>query len=163
MKGKEGIINFMVIVALLGYIICSLLLFKEAFELKGQENPKTNPALMYLASALTGLVGGIVAAAFGVKTDSDGNDANALNTSGSTATSSGKLKIQRVGEFAMGANEEKLKEKLGNLYAWSYILVGVASIVIWAILSTDATQSITTNATTFIGMMLAIVSAFFKD
>lgn len=160
MKGKEGIINFMVIVALLGYIICSLLLFKEAFELKGQENPKTNPALMYMASALTGLVGGIVAAAFGVKTDSD---ANALNTSGGAATSSGKLKIQRVGEFAMGANEEKLKEKLGNLYAWSYILVGVASIVIWAVLSTDATQSITTNATTFIGMMLAIVSAFFKD
>jgi hypothetical protein len=154
MKGKEGIINFMVIVALLGYIICSVLLFKEAFELKGQENPKTNPALMYLASALTGLVGGIVAAAFGVKTNPDDASASA---------SSGKIKMQRVGEFAMGANEEKLKEKLGTLYAWAYILVGTASIVIWAILSTDATQSITTNATTFIGMMLAIVSAFFKD
>jgi hypothetical protein len=160
MKGKEGIINFMVIVALLGYIICSLLLFKEAFELKGQENPKTNPALMYLASALTGLVGGIVAAAFGVKTKGDGVET--LNSSGNP-TSSGKIKIQRVGEFAMGANEEKLKEILGSLYAWAYILIGVASIVIWAMLSADATQSITTNATTFIGMMLAIVSAFFKE
>ncbi len=160
MKGKEGIINFMVIVALLGYIICSLLLFKEAFELKGQENPETSPALMYIASALTGLVGGIVAAAFGVKTKDDG--VGAMNNAESKALS-GRLKMQRVGEFAMGANEDKLKERLGNLYAWAYILVGIASIVIWAILSADATQSITTNATTFIGMMLAIVSAFFKE
>ncbi|CAL2080306.1 conserved membrane hypothetical protein [Tenacibaculum sp. 190524A05c] len=160
MKGKEGIINFLVIVALLGYIISSVLLFKEAFELKGQKNPETSPVLMYLASALTGLVGGIVAAAFGVKTDNDGVDA--MNTGGSSATA-GKIKMQRVGEFAMGANEEKLKEKLGTLYAWAYILVGIASIVVWAMLNADASQSITTNATTFIGMMLAIVSAFFKD
>jgi hypothetical protein len=160
MKGKEGIINFMVIVALLGYIICSVLLFKEAFELKGKENPENNPALLYLASALTGLVGGIVAAAFGVKTKGDGMESM---STGGTPTPSGKLKIQRIGEFAMGANEEKLKERLGNLYAWAYILIGVASIVIWAVLDAEATQSVTTNATTFIGMMLAIVSAFFKD
>ncbi|SNR17685.1 hypothetical protein [Tenacibaculum jejuense] len=159
MKGKEAIINFIVIVALLGYIVSSVLLFIEAFEVKENNELKANPALMYIASALTGLVGGIVAAAFGVKSNDDTENENLENK----PKSSGNTKMKRMGEFAMTASDEKLKEKLGNLYAWAYILIGLASIVVWAILNTDATQSITNAATTFVGMMLAIVGAFFKE
>lgn len=154
MKGKEEIINFIVIVALLGYIITSILLFKEAFN----QNEGSNPALMYITSALTGLVGGIVAAAFGVKvTPGEGVDATV------TTQSATKVKFQRVGEFAMKSDSNSFKEKLGNLYTWAYILVGITSIVIWAMLGDKATQSITNTGTTFVGMMVAIVGAFFKD
>jgi len=127
------------------------------FKLRGIINGKTNPTLMYITSTLIGLVEGIVTTAFGIKTKEikGSSVSNVINT--------GKTKIERIGEFAMNVTNNKLKGTLGNLYAWVHILIGISSLVIWAILNTDATQSITNTGTTFIGMMLAIVGAFFKE
>ena len=157
MKGKETIITFLVIAAILGYWICSFLLIKEAFDVKDKVNPVLNSALMNISSALTGLVGGIVAAAFGVKPDS-GN--------GPQRASKKQIKFRRVGEFITFSNDSKnpdKKEKLGNLYSWIYIIVGLSCLVVWIMLDTNATQSITNTGTTFIGMVLAIIGAYFKD
>ena len=149
MKGKETIINFIVSVALIGYILCSFLLFKEAF------GGKENSALMHITSALTGLVGGIVAAAFGVKSE----DREPTLQQQSIR----EIKFQRVGAYVYPTQDVKTKEKMGNLYAWAYIVVGIFSLIVWAILNENATQSITNTGMTFLGMIVAIVGAFFKE
>lgn len=156
MNNKEAIINFIVIIALVGYVVCSIFLFIEAFELRDHEVQLINPALMHVTSALTGLVGGIVAAAFGITSNEE------LIEDATTSLIS-KQKMKRIGEYALSGQEEKFKERIGNLYAWAYILVGISSLIIWGILNTNATQSITSAGTTFLGMVVAIVGAFFKE
>jgi len=158
MNGSKSIIIFLTVVFLLGYIFCSYLLFKEAFALV--ENPELSPNLVFMnvTSGLTGLVGGIVAAAFGVQTPK-------VEPSDEIVPSARKLKLQSLGSFTAPSNDEKQRERFGLIYSWAYMLVGLSAVIIWLYLSTetdDVPQNIANMGTTFLGMALAIVGAWLR-
>ena len=63
--------KIIVIFGLLLYAGVSVYIFYESFENSGSETAKFNSVIAYLSSLLTGLVGGIVALAFGVDPPND--------------------------------------------------------------------------------------------
>ncbi|PCJ94780.1 MAG: hypothetical protein COA50_10325 [Flavobacteriaceae bacterium] len=157
MKYKKILIQFLVIAALIGFIACSGYLFYISFHIlvdgKLPENylQQLNSAMIYVTSGLTGLVGGIVATGFGVEIPDDGVDASPVN-----------LKLQNLGSFASRESDpDKTKEKIGFLYALSYIIVGIGAIIVWLILGDNTMQSVSIMATTFFGMSIPIVAQYF--
>lgn len=165
MKNKKVLEVVVVIIALIGYIAVSVYAFYEAFQSAGEEKFAFNTAIAYLASGLTGLVGGIVAVAFGVEHDTPPND-GAKNFRDKKPESRMSIKTKSLGSFSSTTksddNGKSGKEKIGMFYAIAYILIGVAAIVIWVMLDAETSQSVKNMATTFVGLLIPIVVAYFK-
>lgn len=148
----------MVVLALVGFVASSIFMFYQSFAiLENGELPDNymeymNNAVVYITSLLTALVGGIVAAAFGISQSANQN------------LPSKRYKLHALGaltnEPPPGSTENR--SKYGFFYALAYILIGTAAVVIWIILESEATQGIATMATSFLGMMVPIVASFFS-
>ncbi len=168
MKNKQFLINLLVVLALLGFLASSIFIFQKAFALLDSQGhlPEgysmgLNPALIHIANGLTGLVGGIVAAAFGTQ---------ASKSPPSGADSTQHLKLRSLGNLVYSGTEEAQTPKLGMakarygfFYALAYILVGLAALVIWAVLGENTIPVVSNTAATFLGMMIPIVATYFKD
>lgn len=159
MKNKKRLIQLLVVLALLGFIACSVYMFYIAFDIlvKGklpeEYLKEMNTSLIYITSGLTGLVGGIVATSFGVQQTENPN----RNASPSA------MKFQSLGTVLVSSNEsDEMREKIGYFYALAYILVGMASVIIWVVLNENTIQSVSNMATTFFGMLIPIVAQFFN-
>lgn len=158
MNYQKTLVHFMVVLALVGFIASSLFMFYQSFTiLKDGKLPENymaqmNVAVVYITSLLTALVGGIVAAAFGISQSAD----QKLPSKGN--------KLQALGALTHSAplGNEKNRSKYGFFYALAYILMGVTAVVLWIILEADATQGIANMATSFLGMMVPIVASFFS-
>jgi hypothetical protein len=62
------------------------------------------------------------------------------------------------------STSDEKSEKLGYFYALSYIIIGIAAIVIWIVKSDEAVcNHIVTISQVFLGMMVAIVTGYFKN
>lgn len=138
--------NFIVVLAWLGYVACNVYILYMAWF----DTPVDNKNVLYLASALTGLVGGIVATAFGIETDD----------SGSTRSSTLTLKAQNLAGMVVSKSTNNF---LGMLYLWGYVVVGCLTAAVWLKLGADVPDGIASMAVTFVGMLLAIVIAYFKN
>ena len=158
MNYQKTLVHFMVVLALVGFIASSLFMFFQSFAIledgKLPENymAQMNIAVIYLTNGLTALVGGIVAAAFGISQSAN----QKLPSKGN--------KLQALGALTHSAplGTVKDKSKYGFFYALAYIIMGITAVVLWIILEGDATQGITTMATSFLGMMIPIVASFFS-
>lgn len=149
---NEKLIAGIVLVALLGYIICSYYVLEFAFFYEGKEDEIFSPKLNYLTSMLTGLVGGIVATAFGIEKPID------------PAKRQPKLGVAIKNMAAMTGvgSDSTFRDKVGYAYIISYILIGILSIIAWVSLGDLDLQMISNMSMTFVGMVVAIVTAFFK-
>jgi len=151
MKNRESLIILLVIVALLGFIFCSIYTFYMGFVIiDGDKSDILNPVIVYLNSGLTGLVGGIVATGFGVENNSQ-QIVRGLNLN---------RKMVSLGSLTTRNNEASKKEKYGYIYALTYIVMGITSIVVWIILGDGVIESISNMAATFFGMVIPIVATF---
>lgn len=168
MKNKQFLINLLVVLALLGFLASSIFIFQKAFVLLDSQGhlPEDrsmglNPALVHIANGLTGLVGGIVAAAFGTQ---------ASNTRTPGPDSAQYPKLRSLGNLVYSGTEKVHTPKLGMtkarygfLYALAYILVGLAALVIWVVLGENTIPVVSNTAATFLGMMIPIVATYFKE
>ena len=118
---------FLVLIAILGYAVlityCCVASLKAVDEL-----PIIGEPIIYIVNALCGLVGGIVATAFGVPIPETIRATKSkyygkMNVLGNLITT-GKLSANEK-----GSTSNKL---FGTIYAWVYALIGIAAIVIWA-------------------------------
>ena len=164
MKNRQTLIKLLVLLALFGFVACSFIMFYKSFALLGEDGKlpnnylnSINASLIYITSGLTGLVGGIVATAFGVKQPED-DDANLNFMNNYNFKSLGRM-ITTPSDDSVNNN----KEKYGFLYALSYIIIGVVSIIIWVWLEDNTIQAVSNMATTFFGMMIPIVAAYFNN
>jgi len=155
MNKRDTLIKILVLLALIGFALCSLYTFYTAFELldEGGKLPtdykkELNPALKYITSGLTGLVGGIVATSLGVES--------------LQRDLSKSVKFQKLGGLISRTQDKVSKEKLGFYYALTYIIVGCCSIAIWIYLHESAIESISHMATTSFGMFIPIVASYFN-
>lgn len=154
MKYKNLLTQIIIGATLLGFISTAIYVFKEAFSIL--ENGKLpdniseidNNALIYILSGLTGLIGGFVAASFGVENK--------------TGTNNKTSKLMNLGSYATNNTSPKKQELFGFIFALSYILIGISSIVIWVILDQNTIQSVSKMATTFFGISIPIVATYLK-
>lgn len=106
-------------------------------------------AFVYVATALAALVGAIVAVGFGQKPPD-----HVSGPLSSNALALGAFLISPRWDWAA---------VLGGAYATVYVLFGIAAIVTWVAGPATPTPPLVKNlATTFLGMALPIIAAFFK-
>jgi hypothetical protein len=107
-----------------------------------------NEPYLYVATSLATLVGGIVAVGFGQPPP---------KPSGSLPKDS----FAGLGKLALGQKDLNWAAILGGIYAVVYVVFGIAAIATWVIEPNSITPLIKNQATTFLGMALPIVAAFF--
>ena len=154
--------SIVVVGALLAFVVISILLFINAYDLlvdgslPSDYSKEINSVLVYLSNGLTGFVGGVIASGFGVK-----------QPTGSNEQSQGKsksFKLENLGSFATPIKKsDKFKENIGLAYVISYFAVGFAAIVIWYNLQDDLIPTVKHMAMTFFGLVLVIGSQFFNN
>lgn len=162
MKNKEVVKSVFVVGALLAYIVISILLFVDAYDLLIDGNlppdypSKLNSVLIYLSNGLTGFVGGVIASGFGVKQPIDMNGQNEEKPK--------LFKLENLGSFATPVKKSnKFKENMGIAYVISYFVIGCTAIFIWYKLQDDLIPTVKHMAMTFFGLVLVIGSQFFND
>ncbi len=140
------IVALIAVLAILGYgILAGWQLVSVWIPSDGQGSG--NPAVEYTSAALTGLVGGVVATAFGVKRPDP--NVNALNS---------------LSGFATAAKDSSTtKQWIGTLYVSVYLIIGLLTVFTWAFPGSDASEAVKITASTFIGMVTAIVASFFAS
>jgi hypothetical protein len=104
-----------------------------------------------VATAVAALVGGIVAVGF---------------SQPSMKPATGRLRRLRSGFRGLGAFAAQVnwdwEAVLGGLYAIIYVLLGILAVVTWVAGPADPTPPLIKNlATTFLGLALPIITAFF--
>jgi hypothetical protein len=169
---REKLIIFIVIVGLLAYLALTLLSYLDVF---GYFGDTENSVLLYFTNAFTGLVGGIVASGFGVDYKPPGNGADARGDVPTPPTpENGNIsrrarKFRGMGRMAVPeTTDDEKREKLGELYAWSYIIVGIITCVIAISLgfireSNDLPSGFINQAYTFVGMLVAIITMYLSN
>ncbi|MGB3774404.1 MAG: hypothetical protein WA951_04035 [Leeuwenhoekiella sp.] len=158
MDYQKTLVHFMVVLALVGFVVSSVVMFYQSFEVLEEGKlpvdymEKINTAVVYLTSLLTALVGGIVAAAFGI------------TQSKNPSLPSKDQKLNALGALTRSPppGNDKNRTKYGFAYALAYILIGISAVIIWVILDSEASQGVATMATSFLGMMVPIVASFFS-
>ena len=186
MKGRKTLVSILVVIAILGYVACSIYLFKFSFSIlddsgKLPENfaEELNSSLAYITTGLTGLVGSIVAIAFGVqapKAPPSLQGAAAVPETQRQRTQFDNINFRRLGSFmqpkeglpaqadVIDNNKKNDRQGIfGFIYALAYILIGLSAIVIWIINEDQTIESVSHMATSFFGMMIPIVAGFFSN
>lgn len=106
---------------------------------RATSTPVPNEAYTYVESALAGLVGGIVATAFGVSLP--------------TAKLGGLSNLSTAGAVN--------RQWIGAAYVVIYLVVGAAAIITW-IFHADLVSGVVKNlACIFVGMVIPIVAGYF--
>lgn len=130
--------------------------------------PSFTEAYLYVATALTGLVGGIVAAGFGQKSPDPGSQAAASGPK--PPASSLKAQPRRmarsltgVGGFALAGRGGNAKQFVGTVYAAVYLVVGVAAVATWVSKSSVTPELVKNLALVVIGLALPTVGAIMSD
>ncbi|MCX6261775.1 MAG: hypothetical protein NTY95_13275 [Bacteroidia bacterium] len=166
-KSFEILVTFIVILALVGFVVLSVFVMYKTCKITG--NVKINDNYTVLANILTGLIGGVVALGFGISPPRSEKVKESLVKRNMIGLGG----LVTVSNLFTGSNKSKsrvdikennnlqAKEILGFIYALSYIIISCAAVVIWA--SDDTPHEIVKNlATIFIGMIPPIVVGYFK-
>jgi hypothetical protein len=136
------------VVALVGFVIVYRKLLATPWT--EQVQPKAN--FEFLASSLTGLVGGIVAAAFGQKLPDPPGQHVTLTR-----------RLNAFGKFMSPFDHEQARKILAAAYVLVYIAISIWAIVVWAG-DHPYTPKLTNNlAVVSIGLFAAIVTSYFGD
>ena len=107
-------------------------------------------AFLYVATALSALIGGVVAVGFGQKPPPAEPGTRAARSA---------VGLGRVAALHQG----RWQEILATVYVISYLLLGVGAIATWVARSAETPEVLKNLATTFLGMMLPIVAAYFSE
>jgi hypothetical protein len=119
-----------------------------------EQIPEFSEAYLYLCLGLLGLVGGVVAAGFGVE---------ALTGDQGPALSRPKRKMNSLGSTVAPGAKIGLKNIVAIFYVISFILLGLLAIIVW-VLKSDLTPDLIKNlACMSFGLFLAIAQSYFKD
>jgi len=107
--------------------------------------PKTSDSFSYVSTALAALVGGIVAVGFGLKQPP------------TNPPSAGRLARSLDGLSRLGVSQVLL-----ILYVLLYFACGFGALVTWVLRTPETPELVKNLAVTFLGMLIAIVGAFFS-
>lgn len=101
--------------------------------------PMPDEAFTFVETGLAGLVGGIVAAAFGVSRPNE--------------------KISGLSNLSTAGASER--QWVGALYVSVYVVVGIATVFTWLFKAEVASTVVKNLGSTFIGMLIPVVAGYF--
>jgi hypothetical protein len=169
MKYKDEVIIAIVALALISYVLCSIATFKCAFEIDKQSTPVNDSTtidsnkteipefIAFLSTGLTGLVGSIVARAFGLPVSKDGGK---VPTKTLFVTVERKRKLQKLGSYLSKSNDDKTRELFGTAYVIAFILAGLGACLVWYSIGENVIEVVQHTACTFIGIMIVVATSF---
>lgn len=128
---------------------------------QSQDQPATfSDQYVYIATALAGLVGGLVAAGFGQRLpESDASRAAA----GEPPQGRMASRVAGLGRVVFPTDKKTWQQIVASIYAIVYILVGVATIITWAMKGDACPLLVKNMATVSFGLFLAIARGFFTE
>lgn len=139
---------FLSAVALLGFVF----VYWQLLNTEWTKDVQPKPNFEFIAASLAGLVGGIVAAAFGQKLPDGGRDKFHLTA-----------KLNAFGGFLTPFEREPPREILAAAYALIYIGMSIWAIAVWAADKPFTPKLINNLAVVSIGLFIAIVTAYLGD
>lgn len=122
----------------------------------GDTTPSFTDAYLYVATGLTGLVGGIVAAGFGQKPPQTAAGSE-------TAREKTARNIDGLGNLVLAGKAVQAKGIVAAVYAGVYLLLGVVAIVTWVAKSSVTPDLVKNLASVAIGLILPIAQGFFGN
>ena len=129
-------------------------IYYSVLAIRGQGLGGPGDVLTYLWNGIGALVGGFVAASFGLKLKGDDDPQN------------GTAVQRSIRSLGVTATTEKVSQKsravIGGSYLAVYVVVGLVATVAWAVAQGNTPEIVRTLATTFIGLALPIVSTFLQ-
>jgi hypothetical protein len=138
------------LVALLGFLYFFGGLVITA--LLASQKPSVDTTLTSLATILSGLVGGIVAAGFGQKPPNPPGGGRRW-----------RRNFSALGNFVQGGLDWGSKEFIGSVYAIVYVVLGVLAIYCAYFRSDLAPDLLKNLANVTLGLFIAIITAFFSS
>jgi hypothetical protein len=145
--------------------------------------PQYNDPYLYVATGLAALVGGIFAVAFGARTASGAGATTpvpAVAPAPAAAPAAPPAPAAPDGGSAgparmpalVGSNlsslgsvpalSDDMQAILGGVYALVYVIVGIAALTTWVFHPNEISDLVKNLGTTFLGLALPIVTAFFR-
>ncbi len=109
---------------------------------------------LYVATALAGLVGGIVAAGFGQKLP---------ESSAVTRPSRMARNITALGNFVLAGQAFNAQQIVASIYAGVYVLLGLVAIITWVVKADVTSDLVKSLASVAFGLFLAIAQTFFHE
>lgn len=161
--------------ALVGFVYMFGTGIVDTFTAPTDAPPKVyDEAFLYVATVLAGLVGGLVAVGFGQKyalgefKKDDGTEGTKIKVASTNdvteATASvTMLKFVSLGNLVMPSISINARAILASIYTLVYILCGVGAVFIWATRAAQTPDLVKNLATTFLGLALPIVIAWFSE
>lgn len=129
-------VALLAVLAVGAYVLLGFSAIREVWSAK--TTPTPGDAFTYFMNGASGLIGGIVAVAFGVKETSALRSLSKVTSAGTST-----------------------KQVIGATYVTAYIGIGVASAVTWFANGDVISDAVKGIATTFAGMVIPIVAAYF--
>jgi hypothetical protein len=145
-----GIVATLTVLIAIAVILAFLVMFGWGiYKVWVKKSTQDSEAFVYVATALAALVGGIVAVGF--------NQPLTTPATGFFSSHFGAL-----GSFLMLQSHWNWKAALGGTYAIVYVLLGITAVVTWVAGPTNPMPPLIKNlATTFLGLVVPIISSFF--
>lgn len=142
----QGLQAFLALALLTAFVAVALVGIVDS--LAATDARPTYPAdLLHVTTGISALVGGVVAAAFGA----------------APAPSPGTVPSPTIFGPPSTPALERLGRAVASLYAVAYVLVGVAAVAVLAMRGSVAADHVSALASTFLGLALVIVGAFFRQ
>ncbi len=161
MLPKEFIrtVSFLVTMGgLIAFAILHGLAISEAFRPRPFPVWLTSDAMLWSATTLTGLVGGVVAVAFGVKPDTDLQ--GGAETKGQTAQMTRALRRMTGLDSTGEQTSNRLKDTAAMVYVCMYLIVGGFSWVAYIFAPGGVTEQTKSLALVTVGIMVAVINKF---
>jgi hypothetical protein len=135
---------WLAVAVLVGFVVLAAVGMADSLS---SREPNLDAELVHLTTGTTALVGGVVAAAFGAQ----------------TTTSAAEALSPTI--FAEGTSHvlERTGRMIGSAYAVTYVLVGTSAVVVWVVRQEQTVAHVEALASTFLGLALIIVAAFFRQ
>ena len=153
----QSVIRFwaavLAVVALVGYVV--LVVLALIWSIKSGDDPDflTGEGTTYVTTGLAGLVGGVVAGAFGQTPPSAKPDPTQDRR---------KRNLQSLAKV-LTPGQQRIRAVIASAYLSFYLVLGVIAIVVWIWKGNDVLDSIKGLASTTAGLTIAVVGAYLRE
>ncbi|WP_405925190.1 hypothetical protein [Streptomyces sp. NBC_00035] len=146
----RGLTALLALTALGGFVAVSFHAISASISAQGSA-PKFNDAYLYVTTALSTLVGGVVALGFGQKPPSNDDNPPLPVTEA----------VEGLSAVVTGKKPADVGAWIGAAYAILYVLLGIVAIILWMVKPDLVADPVKALASTFLGLALPIARGYF--
>jgi len=151
MQASSGVVLaikvIIVFLAVAAFAVLFGIAIAQVWSAQAGKPPQYSQSYLYVATGLAALIGGIFAAAFGLKTQ----DPKTPN-----------MPAQQLNFRTLASVSGTAGVILGAVYLVVYLVVGIGALVTWVIHPNEISDLVKNLGTTFLGLALPIVAAYFQ-